>query len=101
MSDRPPGGPGAVVSTTQVATAGDNSVRPLALAVMARLCVPSPTVETVTGLVQGLAVPPSTLHWNVAPAMVEWNVVVAELELVGLGGVESSTVSGGVVEEKS
>jgi len=92
------GAGGGAVSTTQVKLAGVASVLPAAsVAVTVNVWLPAARPLYEAGLVQAAAAPPSRTHWNVEPASVEWNVKEAEVELVGLVGPLSITVSGATV----
>ncbi len=88
---------GAVRSIVHVKLAGDASVLPAAsVARTTNACVPSPSAPVVCGLVHEAQLPPSTRHWNVDPGSDELKPNAGVVSLDGLGGLESSVVSGAV-----
>ncbi len=88
---------GASVSTVKVRSAGEASRLPDAsLARTWRVCRPSGSCASVSGLLHAAKAPTSTAHSKVAPGSFEWNVKVGVLSAVSPAGPESMVVSGAV-----
>src|SRR5215210_4782748 len=89
--------PGAVVSTLKLRVAEVAWLPAASVARTSNECGPAPSAEVVCGELQPEKPPPSTEHWNVAPASFEEKPKVGVGSFVGPFGPESIEMLGAVV----
>jgi hypothetical protein len=90
----PVGVEGGLVSTVQAAETGGGAGPLGAVVATVNVCATDVNAVKLVGLVHAVAVPPSSVQVNVAPATLLWNANVADVAFVRAAGLLSSAVTG-------